>query len=220
MSDERISDLTIVIQAGGESRRMGTSKALVPFLGKPLIMRSIERLFPICEQMVVTTNEPQRLDFLQPYVKTGRMRLVSDDAEQRGALIGMKTALSNANTEYVALAACDMIFPSPALFRYLYDTIVHTGADIVTPADGYGYEPFHSVYRRTTCLPVIQATLDSGSLQATRWFKEVNVVEVWPSDILSIVPSGKAFINANTPDELHTLEQQIMSGKIPANLNA
>jgi molybdopterin-guanine dinucleotide biosynthesis protein A len=32
--------LTIVIQAGGESRRMGQDKALVPFLGQPLILRA------------------------------------------------------------------------------------------------------------------------------------------------------------------------------------
>jgi len=33
---------SIVIQAGGESRRMGHDKALVPFLGQPLIERILE----------------------------------------------------------------------------------------------------------------------------------------------------------------------------------
>ena len=35
--------LTVVIQAGGESRRMGRDKGLIPFLGKPLIVHVYER---------------------------------------------------------------------------------------------------------------------------------------------------------------------------------
>ncbi len=41
--------LTIVIQAGGKSSRMGEDKALKKFLGKPLIERVIERLNPIAD---------------------------------------------------------------------------------------------------------------------------------------------------------------------------
>ena len=32
-------NLSIIIQAGGESRRMGQDKGLVPFLGQPLAAR-------------------------------------------------------------------------------------------------------------------------------------------------------------------------------------
>ena len=36
--------LSIVIQAGGESSRMGQDKALMPFLGQPLIQRVLARV--------------------------------------------------------------------------------------------------------------------------------------------------------------------------------
>ena len=36
--------LTLVVQAGGESRRMGSDKGLLPFLGQTLIQRVIEPL--------------------------------------------------------------------------------------------------------------------------------------------------------------------------------
>ena len=56
--------LTVAIQAGGESRRMGQDKALLPFLGEPLIVRLIRRLSPIAEQMLITTNFPADYRFL------------------------------------------------------------------------------------------------------------------------------------------------------------
>ena len=45
--------LTVVIQAGGISSRMGEDKALKLFLGRPLIQRVIERLTPIADEVIV-----------------------------------------------------------------------------------------------------------------------------------------------------------------------
>jgi molybdopterin-guanine dinucleotide biosynthesis protein A len=50
--------LSIVIQAGGQSSRMREDKALKPFLGKPLIQRVMERLSPIADELIITTNRP------------------------------------------------------------------------------------------------------------------------------------------------------------------
>ena len=148
-------NLTIVVQAGGESRRMGRSKATVPFLGEPLIWRSINRLLPLADEFIITTNEPQNLDFLSDLVDLGKIRLVTDAYEKRGALRGVYTAINAASNEYVALVACDMIFPSRNLIAAELDALMETGADIAVPRTQFGYEPFHGVYRRTTCLPVV-----------------------------------------------------------------
>ena len=57
--------LTVVIQAGGMSARMGEDKALKPFLGRPLIQRVIDRLTPIADELIVTTNRPAEYEFLK-----------------------------------------------------------------------------------------------------------------------------------------------------------
>ena len=56
--------LTIAIQAGGQSRRMGQDKALLPFMGQTMIERMIERVAPIAKQVLVTTNRPADYHFL------------------------------------------------------------------------------------------------------------------------------------------------------------
>jgi molybdopterin-guanine dinucleotide biosynthesis protein A len=70
--------LTVCIQAGGQSSRMGEDKALKTFLGRPLIQRVVDRLTPIADEIIVTTNHPQDYGFLN-------LRLFSDIKPDRGA---------------------------------------------------------------------------------------------------------------------------------------
>jgi hypothetical protein len=50
--------LPVAILAGGRSERMGRDKALMPFLGRPLILRIIERLRSLTDDLFVMTDRP------------------------------------------------------------------------------------------------------------------------------------------------------------------
>lgn len=207
-------NLTIVIQAGGESRRMGRSKATVPFLGEPLLMRGVNRLLPLADEFIITTNEPQNLGFLDDWVDSGRIRLVTDISDTRGALHGVNTALNAASNPYVALVACDMIFPSRNLISAELTALKRENTDIAVPKTQFGYEPFHGVYRRKTCLPAVLEALQKGETRATSWFGTMKVTEFTPEMIAEIEPRGGCFINTNTPQELADIERKIVEGGI------
>ncbi len=100
---------------------MGQDKALMPFLGEPLISRLIRRLAPLADEIILTTNNPES------YAFTG-LRLVPDLIPGSGALGGLYTALSEATHAYAAVAACDLPFASPALFEFLYARIQTEGS--------------------------------------------------------------------------------------------
>ena len=202
-------DLTVVIQAGGESRRMGTSKATVPFMGEPLLLRGVRRLLPIADELVVTTNEPDALGFLDDFIDRGSLRLATDVCGERGALRGILTALSSATRPYVSLVACDMLFPSTALISAEHAALaasstdaVSVPADIAVPCTSHGYEPFHAVYRRDTCLPVVKRAVDGGEAKADSFFGEMLLITFDADRVAAIEPAGRCFVNANTPDEL------------------
>src|SRR5512134_2976184 len=146
--------LTVSIQAGGQSSRMGEDKALKPFLGRPLIQRVIERLASIADEMIVTTNRPDEYAFLN-------QRLIPDLKPGRGALGGLYTAIASASNPYVAVVACDMPFASAALIEAATHLMVQEEADVVIAKGEEGYEPLHAVYRRETCLPAIEAAIDA-----------------------------------------------------------
>ncbi len=141
--------LTIVIQAGGESRRMGSDKALLPFLGKPLISRVVERVRPIADELLLTSNQPELLAFLG-------LPAYRDVYPGGGALGGLLTALQAATMPLTAVVACDMPFVSPALLQFQRQLLESGDYDALMPKTGQGHEPFHGVYRTEVCAQAVE----------------------------------------------------------------
>ena len=203
--------VSVVIQAGGESKRMGTSKATVPFLGRPLIHRIVERMLPVADELVITTNEAEALAFLHDDFPQANIRMVADKLDMRGALPGMLTALDAASYSYVALVACDMVFASPRLVAAECSELSVTQADVVVPVNKHGFEPFHAVYRRDVCLDAVRRHLEQGDTRSQSFFGDVNVQEFPMSRVLAAEPRGGCFINVNTPEELAAVERYCIS---------
>lgn len=204
--------VTVVIQAGGESKRMGQSKALVEFNGRPLICRLVERLRPAADEMVITTNEADKLQFLYELYPDVELTLAADAYDQRGALPGLYTALDAARCPFVAIVACDMVFASPRLVVAEAIEMAETEADIVVPVNKHGFEPFHATYRKATCLPAVKKAIDAGKSRVQSVFddEDVKVVEFAQERVLRVEPRGGCFINTNTPEELAHIEKSFL----------
>ena len=191
--------LTIAIQAGGESRRMGQNKALTPFLGRPLIERVYRRVLPVADEVLVTTNQVEGFEFLG-------VRLAADLLPGRGALGGLYTAIAAAAQPLVAVVACDMPFINPAVLAAERDLLLANDVDVVIPCSPEGLEPLHAVYRREVCLPAIAAALQEDKKRLISWFPAVRVFEFAAADVLQLDPNFYTFLNINTPDELSAAE--------------
>jgi molybdopterin-guanine dinucleotide biosynthesis protein A len=191
--------LTIVIQAGGESRRMGQDKARLPFLGRTLIERVIERVRPVADELLVTTNQAESFAFLN-------LPLFADLYPGRGALGGLYTALHIAQNDLVGVVACDMPFANPQILSAGRDFLLENDVAAAIPHTDQGFQPFHAVYRRAACLPAIQAALAAERWRADAWFDQVRLHHMEPSEWALYDPQGLAFINTNTPDELRQAE--------------
>lgn len=192
--------LTVVIQAGGKSSRMGQDKALLPFLGEPLIRRVLGRVSHLADEVLVTTNQPQGYLFLA-------VPLVADIIPERGALGGLYTALSAAQHPFVAVVACDMPFVNPALLAAERDLLVDGGHDAVIPRTSNGLEPFHAVYHREACLPPIEAALQAGKWRVDAWVSKARLRLFSPEEIQRFDPHMLSFWNVNTPEDLLKAEQ-------------
>jgi molybdopterin-guanine dinucleotide biosynthesis protein A len=192
--------LTVVIQAGGQSSRMGEDKALKPLHGRPLIQHVIDRMLPIADEIIVTTNRPAEYEFLN-------LRLVPDLKPGRGALGGLYTAIASATSPLVAVVACDMPFASPMLFEGARRLMVEEDVDVVIAKTDEGYEPLHALYRRETCLPAVESAISADQWKVISWFPQVKVRVLDSDEVKSFDPSGLCFWNLNTPEEFLQAEE-------------
>jgi molybdopterin-guanine dinucleotide biosynthesis protein A len=192
--------LSIAIQAGGESRRIGRDKALIPFHGVPLVQRVVERLAPLADELFVTTNQPQAYGFLDA-------PLIPDIWPGMGALGGLYTALNTATLPLVAVVACDMPFVSPKLLAFQRDILLGSEVDAVIPSSENGLEPLHAVYRRQTCLPAVESALRQSQRRMIDWHPSVNVRLLSIAETKAHDPEGLAFININSSEDLLQAEK-------------
>ena len=193
--------LSIVIQAGGQSVRMGENKALKPFLGRPLVQRVVERLAPFADELLLSTNQPEDFAFL-------KLPLFTDIKPGRGPLGGLYTALVSAKYPFVAVVACDMPFASAPLLMAAAGFLNQDEADVVIAEAAEGFEPLHAVYRRETCIPAIESAIDADQWRMISWFPRVKLRRLTPDELRHYDPQGLAFWNVNTPDEFSQAEQR------------
>jgi molybdopterin-guanine dinucleotide biosynthesis protein A len=192
--------LTIVLQAGGASSRMGADKALLPFLGIPLIERLKDRFKDLGEELVVITNTPADYDFLG-------LPLHQDLIPGRGALGGLYTALSIAKQPQLGLIAADLPFASPRLLKTLNQRLQESGADAVLPSTPQGLEPLHAVYKRDRCLSLVKEAIDNDMWKMNSWHGKGNILVIPAEETRDISRSDHTFWNLNTPEDFKKAEQ-------------
>jgi len=178
---------------------MGQNKALMLFHGQPLIARIISRLAPAADEILVVANQPDLFKFLG-------LPVFKDIIPHKGALGGLFTALSYANNPVLAVVACDMPFINPNLLIAERNLLCDGNWDVVIPRSERGLEPLHSIYRRETCLPVVQQAIEQERLRMTSWFWEVKVRTMEPDEISGIDPDLRSLNNINTPEEFRQAE--------------
>lgn len=192
--------ITIVLQAGGKSTRMGKDKALIPFLGSPIIKRLRDRFLNLGDELLVITNDFSGYQDLA-------VPLHKDIIPDRGALGGLFTALSISKNPVVGIIAADLPFASSALMAHLIKTLLASDADIVIPSTEKGLEPFHAVYRRETSLPLVKRALDQDLWRVNAWFDQAEILILTPEETRKVTSSRYTFINLNTPEDLQKAEK-------------
>ena len=185
--------MTAAILAGGESRRMGTDKAVLLFGGVPLLERAARAVLAAGLPVLVAGRD------CPPDWQTPAVDFVMDAVPGRGPLGGLEAALRRAGMPILALA-CDMPLLGPDALVWLRDQAV-AGADLHGLAVTHEgrWEPLFSVYT-PACLPLIESRLAEGrrSLHGLIEAGQFAAVEA-PAWVAA------QLVNVNTPEDLARL---------------
>jgi molybdopterin-guanine dinucleotide biosynthesis protein A len=194
-----------VILAGGASRRMGRNKALLNLAGQPLISIIAGRLRTVVDEVIIAANDTSRY---APFAD----RCVPDLYPGVGTLGGIHAGLQAASHSLVVIVACDMPFLNPDLLAWFVQAAAGANgagqADLVVLKHDRGVEPLHAVYRKS-CLPAIEATIQSGERCAFAFYDQIRVRYVSPEDILTLDPALSSFLNVNNPPQWYGALEQV-----------
>ncbi|HEU5410850.1 MAG TPA: molybdenum cofactor guanylyltransferase [Candidatus Acidoferrales bacterium] len=202
------------ILAGGRSSRMGSEKGLLPFAGKPLVLR-MARLVEFAGDAPVIIGPPGK------YGGFG-FRVMADDQrggvgnDRRGVgigggpLVGICTALRIATRGWNLIVACDLPFLTREWLEFLIARALDSPADVVIPLNERGYEPLCAMYRKR-CHTSIAAAFSGGVRKVTDGLAGLTISAIAREEWKGFDPSGRLFKNVNTPadyDEARTAAEE------------
>ena len=179
-----------LILAGGQSRRMGQDKSLLPVEGRPLIERLADHFAPHFAQVLVSANDPSKYAFLD-------LPIIPDETPGQGPLMGILSGLKAAAFDPVLVLACDIPVVDLAFVKNLL--ALAERADVVMPVSEDGrLEPLFAVYRKTA-LPKAEAALAEGRRR---------IVAILPGLVTAHPPMPTGWYhNLNTPEDLAAFRQ-------------
>lgn len=199
--------ITAVVLAGGRGSRMGgVDKGLQSFNGTPLALHTLMRLQmqqgKLIGEVMLNANRN-----LAAYEAFGAPVWPDATGDYAGPLAGFMTALERCETPYLMTVPCDTpLFPMDLAER-LAQALVHADAEIAMAAareeDGQiRPQPVFCLLRAELLESLVRFT-QGGGRKIDRWTGQHKTVIV-PFDAPGDDP--RAFFNANTLAELHSLE--------------
>lgn len=200
---------TGIVLAGGASRRMGQSKAWIKLGGRFFIVRVVEVLRQVCDEILIVANDAAEFRAMD-------VRVVPDEFPDTGSLGGLYSGLKAAEDALVVAVACDMPFLNPAVLRFLIS--LSPGYDIVIPsvrdarkagqqgttadtAKKKNLHPLHAVYRKT-CLTPMREAIAGDDLRMISFHHAVRVRMVGQTELQPLDRGFLSLWNVNTPEEL------------------
>lgn len=180
-----VMQATLLVLAGGASRRMGRPKAWLEVGDTTLVRWVAASLAPAFSEVIVAFAEPEQIEELIPH------RVVFDRKASAGPLAGIEAGLTAARNEVVFAVACDM----PYVKRSVAEVAVAAvqGCDAAIPRVGGRPEPVCAAYRRSA-LPAITSALNAGRYRAADLVEQLDVT--WLEGL-----DPELFRSLNTPEE-------------------
>jgi molybdopterin-guanine dinucleotide biosynthesis protein A len=178
-----------IVLAGGDSRRMGRDKALLPVAGKPLIETIVRRLRERFDDILISARRADDYRFLG-------LEIVPDAAPGQGPLRGIASALPRAKHDLAFVTACDVLQIDLEFVERLLD--LAESHDLVLPFRPPDlYEPLFAVYRRSVAASA-EDILAAGKRSLLDLLDKVRVRRVE-------IPEGLSFGNINTRADYRAL---------------
>lgn len=171
---------------------MGRDKRLLVYQGKPLLLRAVELLVPLVDEVLVVAPEPPPLLLTQG-------RHVPDRISGFGVLSGLHAALSEALFDPVLCIPVDTPRLDEAWLRLLMG-IARTAGTPCVPMVGGFVHPIPGAYPRSA-RPALEEALKGGGGALYALLPRLGTVYMGEEAARAAGCDPKVLANANTPED-------------------
>jgi len=180
---------TLIILAGGQSRRMGRDKAHLPTGAGTLLERIVHRLSPVVDDVIVAGG---------PSLSIPGVRWVPDTRPGAGPLAGMAAGLDVMSGDLGWIVGCDLPDVEPRVGELLFASALDV--DAVVPRLEARPECLCAVYRASLAGRIL-TMLDAGERRVTSLLDGIRVRYIEAAELRRVDPDLRSFRNLNTPGE-------------------
>ncbi len=194
-----------VVLAGGLSKRFGQDKAVLEFNGKPLILHVVEAVSSVVDEIVVVTSNTERAE---KYAKIlgSLSRIVVDEEEALGPLVGALSGFKVAEGKYSLLLASDIPFVSRDVVDLFFE-LCHGRSAVIPRWPNEQIEPLQAVYHTKTALKAAEMAVADGFLNVRSMIDNMGGVRYVSTLVIQeLDPDLETFFNVNTPLDLKRAE--------------
>lgn len=182
-------EITAIILTGGQSRRMGTDKALLQFKGRTLLDRAIDTCLLVCSEIIISSD-------VAAHERNGCIR-VEDEIKNCGPIGGIYSCLRQSSNEWNFVLSVDTPYISPDFIQFLKS---HTkGCEAVVPIHKNKKEPLIAFYHQNN-IPAFQMQLETEQYKMQFLLEQLSTCYVDSESRL--VSNPKLFHNLNFPEDL------------------
>lgn len=190
-------ELSAIVLAGGESRRLGRDKALLPWQGQTLIEHIVAQLKGLSDDVLVITGAERRYHALLD------VPVFADEIKNIGPMGGLYTGLKRARYEYSLTVACDMPLLNRALIELLTSELGGSVRAVVPEVRGHRV-PTLAVYHKES-LAIIEQLLAQGRTSLQALVDSVSPKIISEKKLRTVDPELRAFTNLNTREDWEKL---------------
>jgi molybdopterin-guanine dinucleotide biosynthesis protein A len=189
---------SVVVLAGGQSRRMGRDKAALTWEREDILGSLLTRFLPLSDDVLVVSNIVRKIPV--------GARQVADVIPGKGPLSGIHAGLVHARHSRVFFTACDLPFLIPEIATQLVAAMGKADGSVVVYQGQL--EPLVACYRKQQA-GVIEKLLAEEKYSVRDFLAKITWVTVAEFDLFGEF----CFMNLNTCDDYEKAKVVLAKGR-------
>ncbi len=197
-------NLSCIVLAGGQSKRMGKDKAFLSYKGKTFLRNILEKLDKFCNQIIIVGNKDPELYLNEANSINAEINFTKDKYPYAGPLNGLLSVSDLIKNEVVYVTPCDTPLLNGEIIPFLVESL--DNYDAVVPQVNGKYQPLNAVYTKNA-LKKVKDIYEKENVRSLMGFlKRINTKILDENDIKKIDKDLLTYFSVNTPEAYQQLK--------------